>query len=208
MKHYAALIVILVLVAGAHLGIAQSQADQSADVPKTVALDLPARIGPYRQAGQDQEVSEGVKEVLQTSLILMRRYTAPSGWPIDVTLVYAGATRRSLHFPEVCLVGQGWEIEEQTSHPVGFLFRAKRLVIVRGDNREAVLYWFKTGEELTGNFFLNSWHWAMDMLSSGDASSCMVRISAPIAGRPDEDIFELLEEFSLQFVPVLMDFVK
>jgi len=136
---------------------------------------------------------------------LMRDYVAPSGWPLQLTIVYAGTTRRSLHFPEVCLVGQGWEVREQGAQPVGFMFTAKRLVISNGSDEDAILYWFKTGDKLTGNFFVNSWHWALNQLSFQAPTSAMIKISAPIVNDDRERVFELLDDFARKLTPLLMD---
>jgi EpsI family protein len=138
----------------------------------------------------------------------MRPYQSTQGWPVLLTVVYAGTTRRSLHFPEVCLVGQGWEIAGQETTPVGFSFTAKRLILAKGNRREAVLYWFKTGEEVTGNFFLNSWHWTKNQLLSGTSTSAMIKVSAPIGSQDPEKIFAILEDFALKFSPIMMEKIR
>lgn len=208
-RHYAITLLLLLITAIAHesLRLAQVRA-AGIDAPVGEVLDIPSRIGEYRSEGEDFEVSEGVRELLQTSHILIRNYQSKGGPPIQLTIVYAGTTRRSLHFPEVCLVGQGWEIREQTSDRVGFSFWAKRLSLVKGTREEAVLYWFKTGDELTGNFFLNSWHWARNQMRFGSPTSAMIKLSTPIVGQSEEQAFGLLEDFALKFTPVLMSRVK
>ena len=208
MKHYIATIAILALLAAAHLAIQRGQAVAAAQNAPQDFLDIPTAFAAYTQQGEDYPVSDRVRELLQTSVILMRPYASAEGWPIVLTVVYAGTTRRSLHFPEVCLVGQGWEIVEQDTKPIGFSFVAKRLILVKGNYRQAVLYWFKTGDELTGNFFLNSWHWTKNQLLSGSSTSAMIKLSSPIGKQDPEKVFTLLEDFALKFTPIMMEKIK
>ena len=208
MKNYAITLLVLLVVTGIHLNIQRAHVLAAQREPLQFAFDIPSRIGTFTQTGPDYEVDENVRELLQTSQILMRTYESTEGWPVYLTIVYAGTTRRSLHFPEVCLVGQGWEIREQYSEPVGFSFAGKHLVLIKSGRQEAVLYWFKTGNKLTGNYFVNSWHWARNQLRLGTSTSAMIRLSAPIRNNDEEKVFALLEDFAIQFAPILMSRVK
>jgi len=205
MKHYVFIIGILIVTAVGHESINRVHEKAAQQRPKQEVLDVPTAIGGYSRLGEDHAVDEEIRRMLQTSTILVRNYTAPNGWPLQLTIVYAGATRRSLHFPQVCLVGQGWEIREQTTMPIGFSFKAQRLVVVKGAQRHAVLYWFKVGDRLTGNYFINSWHWARDQLATGAATSALVRLAAPIGNHDEETVFALLEDFATKFTPILME---
>jgi len=208
MKHYLATLLILLAAAGGHLHIARAQ-DQAArkQIPQRT-LDIPKAIGPYVQQGADYEVSERTRRVLATSGILIRNYATSGGRQIQLTIVYAGATRRSLHFPEVCLVGDGWEVREQETMPVGFSFTAKRLVLVKGNQKEAVLYWFKTGDRLTGNFFVNTWHWVRTQFLAGAATSAMIKVSARIGNEEEKAVFAALEGFAAMVTPILMERIE
>lgn len=208
MKHFAALVVILSVVAAGHWSIRTAQARKGAEPLGDSVLRVPDMIGDYRQVGADHEISDHVKRVLGTSSILIRDYAAPSGSRVQLTIVHAGATRRSLHFPEVCLVGAGWEIREQTMSQVGILFSAKQLVLVSGEHTQAVLYWFKTGDRMTGNFFVNAYYWAVNQLTMGTPTSSMIKLSAMVPpGMPEERVFEALHDFAVRFAPVLQDYV-
>jgi len=197
----------LAVVGAAHLAILAGQARAARNAAPMESLQIPDRIVDYTQMGSDLKADERTQEVLATSSILMRTYAAPSGRPVSLTIVYAGTTRRSLHFPEVCLVGEGWEVHEQQMMPVGFLFSAKRLVLVRGEREEAVLYWFKTGDALTGNYFLNAYYWAKNQLLFKTPTSSMIRVSTPVLSDGVESAFAVLEDFATKFTPVLLEHV-
>lgn len=205
MKHYVLVLTILLAATAAHYSIEMSQASAIERSVTDYAFEMPTRIGQYTQYGDDLEVDERTKEVLQTSNILMRNYVGPHGWPVQLSIVHAGATRRSLHFPEVCIVGAGWEVREQNTVPVGILFEARQLVLVKGDQREAVLYWFKTGDKLTGNFFLNAFNWVQNQVTMGDSTSAMIRVSTFVGPQGEEAAFEVLRDFAAQVTPVVLD---
>lgn len=205
MKHYIALVLILCLAAAMHLSILRAHANARVALPAMTELDIPDHIGEYVKQGADVEVEDHVKQVLGTNMILIRNYAAPPQKHVQLTIVHS-TSRRSLHFPEVCLVGGGWEIQTQTTHPVGFFFDAKKLVLVNGEMRQLVLYWFKTGDELTGNFFVNAFHWAKTRLMFGSPTSTMIKVSAILRpGQSPERAFETLEDFALKFTPVLQE---
>ena len=168
-------------------------------------LNIPSTIGSYKQRGSDIDPGDRVRELLQTNAILTRIYVSQGGWPVELTIVHTGLTRGSLHFPEVCLVGQGWEVRDQFSAPVGFLFTGKRLVLVKGDSKQAVLYWFKTGDNLTGNYFLNTWYWILGKLTFKEPSSSMIRVGTVIGGQGEEVSFRVLEDFATQLAPILLE---
>ena len=205
MKHWTIVTIILALTAAAHLTILGAQDAAAAQRPPGATLDIPEFIGNYRQIGEDHDVGDDIRAFLQTSDILIRNYAGPSGWPVQLTLVHAGVTRRSLHFPEVCLVGQGWEIREQRSTQVGILFDARKLVLVKGSAREAVLYWFKTGEQMTGNYFLNAWYWAYNQLTFGAPTSTMIKVATPIGPAGEDAAFALLLDYAVRLEPVLRE---
>jgi EpsI family protein len=204
---FAVLVALLVATTFGHVGILDAQANAAKDIPTEAVLSIPDRIGTYRRVGSDAEIDDHVKRALETSSILIRGYRSMQGWPVELTIVYAGKTRRSLHFPEICLTGGGWDIMKQESVPVGILFDAKRLVLVKGDRREAVLYWFKTGDELTGNYFVNAMYWAGNQLTFGSPTSAMIKLTSPIPAGPggEDAAFSELETFAMQFAPVLRE---
>jgi len=172
-------------------------------------LDLPAVIGSYYKIGEDIDPGDDVRAALETSSILMRYYVGGNRLPILTTIVYAGQKRRSLHFPEVCLVGQGWEVEQAYSAPVGIEFQGKRLVIFRGDDKQAVLYWMKTGELFTSSAFMNALYWAREQLVFGTPTSSMIKLSMPIRPGQDEDeAFAVLDDFATRLGPILLENIQ
>ena len=211
MKHYIVALLLMTFTATIHLVITTAQdraAKADTDDPN---LDLPSRIAQYQQYGEDIDPGDEVRRILETSSILMRYYVTPQRLPVLVTIVYAGQKRRSLHFPEVCLVGQGWEVEKAYDAPVGMDFRAKRLVIFQGSKKEAVLYWFKTADTFTGSTFMNALYWGREQLRFGTPTSTMIKLSMPIAAPGAEgeaEAFAALDDLALRMAPILLENIK
>ena len=198
-------IMILLITALGHYSIYSAQDAAAQKAPDTTDLDLPKDIGLYRQLGPAGEITDELRKKLLTSSILMRNYVKP-GYPlIQLTIVHAGTTRRSLHHPQICLVGQGWEIREQYPDPVGFHFDATRMVLFKGARQDAVLYWLKTGDQFTGSSFINAWNWATQQLFLQTPTSTMVKISTPIGKQGQEGAFSTLEDFALLLAPIIRE---
>ncbi len=205
MTRYTVTVGLLLVTTVLHVLIRHAQADAVLNRAPQELLNLPSEILEFQQVGDDIPASESVREELQTNAILQRNYASAYGGFVQLTVVYAGETRRSLHFPEICFTGQGWETQEKTSVPVGLSFVGQGLILQNGESRQAVLYFFKTGDSLTGSYFANSASWVFETLLFRSPSSMLVRISTPIEAQGEERAFRLLNDFASGLAPVLVE---
>lgn len=204
--HLGILVAIVAATTALHVQSVQAQERATAEAKAFEGLDIPEYIGNFKQMGVDEEIDDHVKAVLETSEILIRPYThAATGYPVQLTIVYAGTTRRSLHFPEVCLVGAGWEVREQSADPINLDLTARRLILVKGETQQAVLYWFKTGDLLTGNFFLNAFEWAKNQLTGDASTSAMIKVAASFKPGYEEEAFAILREYAASVSKVALE---
>jgi EpsI family protein len=205
MIRYAITFILLLGTAILHSQIGRLQA-QAAQVKAPQALfELPQQILEFQQIGEDIPASESIRQQLETNAILQRNYASAYGGYVQLTIVYAGKTRRSLHFPEVCFTGQGWETQDKFSIPVGLSFVGQGLILQSGDSRQAVLYFFKTGNDLTGNYFANSVSWVRDTFLLRSPSSMLVRISTPVDEQNEDRAIRLLNDFASGLAPILLE---
>lgn len=108
-----------------------------------------------------------------------RLYAAPDGFQVSTTVVLMGHDRTSIHEPEHCLVGAGWNItgREATSiamrQPVPYELPVTALSVVREEKDERgqpvtmrgiFLYWFVSENELTADHLQRMWRLALDMM--------------------------------------------
>ncbi len=96
-----------------------------------------------------------------------RCYFTTNGAWVNATLILMGADRTSIHRPDYCLPGQGWEIREKTllklpvagAHPYELpvmKWRIGRIVQTPDGTQQAVsgfyVFWFSTENETTTDF--------------------------------------------------------
>ena len=66
------------------------------------------------------EPSEAERHVLPADTVIDRRlYTAPNGACFQVSMVFGGKSKSSIHRPELCLPGQGFQMESPRDVTVG-----------------------------------------------------------------------------------------
>ncbi len=205
MIRYVLTLALLLATAVAHLGIGSVQANAARNSSPPELFAIPADIMGYRQAGPDVPVNESINKELETNSILIRNYVAPSGAVVQLTIVFAENTRRSIHFPEVCFTGQGWETHGKAPVPVGVNFIGQGLTLQKGDAREAVVYWFKTGESFTSNYLVNSYYWARDKLLLRSPSTMLIRVGTSINNQGEEAAFQILADFASALTPILLE---
>jgi hypothetical protein len=111
-----------------------------------------------------------------------RKYKAPDGFEAALNVVLMGADRTSIHKPQYCLTGVGWQIDstESTTIPISqpspYQLEVTKLtashdwstpgggkVVQRG----VYVYWFVADHELTARHGQRMWWMARDMLRSG-----------------------------------------
>jgi hypothetical protein len=111
-----------------------------------------------------------------------RLYNAPDGFTVSTTVVLMGHDRTSIHEPEHCLVGGGWNITGREAtrismrQPVPYDLPVTALTVIREEKDEhgqavttrgIFLYWFVSENELTADHLKRMWRLALDMMRTG-----------------------------------------
>jgi hypothetical protein len=74
-----------------------------------VVMSLPEQVGAFR--GTEIPMAEDERRILPPGTELVRkRYARAEGELLVCTIVLSSADRRSIHKPEICLRGQGWDM--------------------------------------------------------------------------------------------------
>ncbi|MCS7009179.1 MAG: EpsI family protein, partial [Chthoniobacterales bacterium] len=127
-----------------------------------VVMDLPGSV--MGMAGHDVEVSEAELTILpKDTQFAKRAYNDERGNSIILQIVLSGGDRRSIHRPETCLPGQGWNILSNQPERIelrdGRYLKVQKLRLARDVNVPGVgrktmtmlfLYWY-VGSGLTTN---------------------------------------------------------
>jgi hypothetical protein len=113
-----------------------------------------------------------------------RRYNATNGFSLDLSVVLMGSDRTSIHKPQYCLTGQGFNIQDEESammvipvtQPHRYDLPVMKLIANRPvrlrDGTEANLralyvYWFVADNQLTAHHWTRMWWMGRDLVRSG-----------------------------------------
>ena len=172
----------LVLMAGTAGLIGEIHDHQKLAPPgvKTHPLPDSIRLGaelPERVLDYDSEPIEmddiTVKTLPADTSFGYRRYKDANGFMVDLRVVLMGTDRTSLHKPQFCLTGQGWEIDEtiETRIPVEKPFHYElpiiELIATRTENgrrlpeRALYVYWYVAGDKLSATALGLGRMWSM-----------------------------------------------
>jgi len=130
-----------------------------------------------------------------------------------------GGHAKSIHPPEHCLPGSGWDIIDSKHVPIAFPGlpvghglredepRAKRFVIAQGDERELVYFWYQgQGRVITANedvILFRFWNRAR----RGRTDGALVRFTTRIERGDIESAEARFQEFANLVVPILPSYL-
>jgi hypothetical protein len=148
-----------------------------------------------------------------------RYYKSPDGFELLISIVLMGTDRTSIHKPQYCLTGQGWNINSSESgsasvrieRPHAYDLPVMKLMttayrdqpngqktVVRG----IYVYWFVADGELTGDHLQRMWWMARDLACTGTLQrwAYVGCFSTCLPGQ-EESTFERMKQFIAAAVP-------
>ena len=191
--------------------------------PETgVLMDLPSQVGAFD--GTPQEVSEAEKIILPPDTEFAKMlYADGDGDNVSAQIVLAGAERRSIHRPEVCLPGQGWKIKSSETLaiplPSGKTLPVTMLRIVRpieaggkpAELNSLFIYWFVGKDTVTSSHLVRVLKTNLDVLMTNTNHRwAYVITSAPVLagltpnGKTKPETLKMLQDFIRKFAPDIM----
>lgn len=146
-----------------------------------MAIELPEKVLNFQSTNitQPQIV---VDTLPQDTSFAQRIYTAPDGFAASASIVLMGADRTSIHKPEFCLPGQGWNVLEKTNFTVTIAAQPPYQMTVAKwvlsqqvqtkdgkmvDARALYLFWFVADNEQTISHWQRLWWLTRDLLQTG-----------------------------------------
>jgi hypothetical protein len=146
-----------------------------------------------------------------------RLYTGEDGFHTQLSVVVMGTDRGSIHKPQICLVGQGWNITktEVASVPI-LLPHAYELPVMKlntsirtkteagqpVDYAGVYVYWFVADGQLTPHHGERMWWMARDMITKGVLQrwAYVAYFSVCLPGQ-EEETFERMKDLIAATVP-------
>ena len=189
--------------------------DQGAVARKT-SVYLPDAVSGY--ASESVPIQSLVLDWLPPDTLYgQSHYTAADGFWIRAGAVLMGGDRTSIHQPQYCLTGQGFQIVDERAAEIrvggesGYDLPVKRIV-ARGTFREAdgrvivlsrlLVYWFVAKGSLTAEHDRRMWEQAIRQLKTGELQRwAYITCFAPCVEAGEEEAYERVAEFIARSAP-------
>jgi exosortase D (VPLPA-CTERM-specific) len=148
-------------------------------------LDFPMDLAEWH--GEPMAMERQYVDVLRFDDYLLANYQGPGG-PINVYAAYYRSQKsgQATHSPKTCIPGGGWEIAslDEVVVPAGLGaeigFRANRVVIQKGEQKQVVLYWFKQRNRLVTSEYLVKFFLLWDGVTMRRSDGALIRLVAAV----------------------------
>ena len=138
------------------------------------------------------------------TIILHRAYRRPSGQPFMVAVVIGGHERRSIHKPQVCIVGQGNTINGQRLIKIPVSRKTAADVMLLEVNRSKLYfaYWFTDGTHETARHLVRLFLTAWDGIIRNERRRwAYISVAAP--NNSSQDSLSELKDFIAKLYPAI-----
>jgi exosortase D (VPLPA-CTERM-specific) len=204
------LVAIALVVLSAVLA-SQARERSELQAPREAFVDFPMQLRGWN--GQRAAMGEVYLNQLKLSDYLFANYQRPADAPVNVWVAYYDSQRKgdSTHSPASCLPGGGWDFQTFGRYEIGIpggRLAVNRAVIVHGDERELMYYWFpQRGRDITNDYLLK-WYLLWDAITRDRTDGALVRLLIPLPrGASVADADKQLSNFARAFVPALPRYV-
>lgn len=193
-----------------------SSIEVGGNVPiKKPMTSFPLSIGEW-QANNRQGMAQEFLDVLDFSDYALINYRNSYGKTVSFYAAYYESQTRgkSIHSPETCLPGSGWEFKEAGKVQISLQdayhgsMTVNRALIQSGANKELVYYWFsQRGRILTNAYQLKLYNF-WDALTMKRTDGALIRLITPIgSGEAMEEADARLREFTIDLTGVIKDYI-
>lgn len=198
--------------------VAQAAVLYSSIRPEAVPPGRPLSDFP-RTVGSWQMLQEGIVEpeaqaVLKADDTMVRAYGDTStgrGADIFIAAFRSQRNGKAPHSPKNCLPGNGWTQLEQSeilidvgaARPV----EANRYVIMHGDNRSLVVYWYQSRDRTVANEFKAKFWVIADAIRYNRTDTALVRVISRIIDRDTNGAEQTAIDFIKTFYPSIRAFL-
>lgn len=151
------------------------------------------------------EITARERELLEPDGLLMRRYTAPYKHVVDLAVI-AGHRKKTIHTPDYCLAGGGWDTIAQ--HDSYLMLKGKRIRTVRSllmheKNQVVAVYFYTDGDATMTSLVEFQLHQMRRRMLAKGSLGALVRFLAPVNTTPEE-AHQRIQEFAEETLPVIL----
>jgi len=196
---------LCVLVAATSVFLSNARKPE-APLARTALAQFPMKVGTW-QAVVDPPLQKEVLAVLGVDDYLSRVYYEPNAAGVGLYMGYYGSQRQgdTIHSPQNCLPGAGWEpvsegrLQLSNVDGAGRDITINRYVIQKGLDRNVVLYWYHGRGRVVASEYLSRALLIRDALITNRTNGSLVRVIVPVT-RKDEGNLAPAEAVAQSFV--------
>ncbi|HET6513551.1 MAG TPA: VPLPA-CTERM-specific exosortase XrtD [Thermodesulfovibrionales bacterium] len=175
--------------------------------------EFPMEVGEWK--GTSEQMESQFRNALNFSDYIIANYRNPQGKTVNFYVAYYQDQRKgeSIHSPESCLPGSGWDFKDAGAVTVplndgGSSLPVSRAYMEKAGMRELTYYWFpQRGRTLTKLYELKLFTF-WDALTKQRTDGALVRVITPVYDSEGmKDAEERLQSFTRKIVPVLEGFI-
>jgi hypothetical protein len=191
--------------------------DDEGNLAASTVIDLPVHV-PGFQSQPIPVTREELDWLPSDTTYGYRRYVGQDGRWLDLRVVMMGTDRTSIHKPEYCLPGQGFQIQHTAKdviripapHPYDLpvtRITATRLFRATPDDpgqeiRAVFVYWFVAENRITADHLERMWWMARDLVRTGTLQRwAYVSSLALCLPGEEEAVYRRMQEFLSTTVP-------
>jgi EpsI family protein len=166
-------------------------------------------------SGQSSEMEAAVIDTLDLNDYTLINYKDPAGRVVNFYVAYyeSQSKGKSIHSPETCLPGSGWEFKEAQTinlplNDKGSSMLINRTFMEKNWDKQLVYFWFPCrGRTLTNAYQMKLYNF-WDALTKHRTDGALVRVITPVYdGEEAKDADERLAGFVSQISPVLSGYL-
>jgi EpsI family protein len=113
---------------------------------------------------------------------------------------------KTIHSPQNCLPGAGWEAISSEPTTIGSganAFTVNQYILQKGSDRALVLYWYQGRGRVAHNEYMVKWDLLRDAALRRRTDEALVRIVVPVYQNVDEEAFDLARRVAAEVKPAL-----
>jgi EpsI family protein len=205
--------VVAVILLMATLGLAQGVEFREKIPPAKSFASFPLQVGEW--SGKRERMDQIFVDELDLSDYVIVDYVN-GGRGVNFYTAYYESQRKgeSIHSPETCLPGSGWEFRNAGSLTLpladrrGGPMRVNKAFMVKGNSQQLAYFWFPQRDRVLTNAWELKLYNFWDALTRQRTDGALVRVITPVY--PNETINDAdkrLAAFTKEIVPVLNEFL-
>jgi exosortase D (VPLPA-CTERM-specific) len=163
---------------------------------RTMFIDFPQQVDGW--VGRSMALEKQYIDALRFDDYLLVEFRSDKGQSATFYAAYYQSQRKgqSVHSPQSCLPGGGWEILSMTGVDVSARngmnrpLHINRAVIQKDHQKQVVWYWFKQRDRILSNEYLVKFYLLWDAVSRGRTDGALIRISSIVEPGDTEAIVD------------------